>query len=524
VYSDLLVTLRKDFSQDVKTTLLIGNNLNHRYDQDLFSRGRDLGAPGNYNLNNATNLYTSEANTTIRTAALFFDFNASYKNYLFVGISGRNEWASTFGTAKNNFFYPSANVALVFSELVKIPKMSFGKVRLAYAQAGISPQPYRTKTYFTRSTYTDGFTGGLSFPYLGGNGYGYSARIGNAELKPEKNTGIEFGTDLRFFENRLGIDFTYYSQKSTDLLVDRPVAPSTGYALYYTNAGSMINKGIELVLSGTPIKMKDFSWDISVNYARNRNEVLELGTDIKEISLEAGFSSMGAYAIKGLPYGVLYGTRWDRTANGDFIIGANGLPRLAAERGQIGNPYPLWYGGMRNTFNYKSFTFSFLWDIRVGGDVWNGTWARLNNIGRTEESSEGREKTYIIPGMKVIGTNPDGSENYAENDIAVSAFNYFRTYKGDAGNYAAENAIQNGGWVRLRDVSLSYRFNLAGKIARTIKGLELTVTGRNLLLFTDYTGVDPETSLTGAGSNIGGWDYFNNPSTKSYTFALKANF
>lgn len=524
VYSDLLVTFRKDFGNDIKTTLLVGNNLNHRYDQDLFSRGRDLGAPGNYNLNNAANLYSSEANTTIRTAAMLFDFNASYKNYLFLGVSGRNEWASTFGSAKNNFFYPSANIALVFSELVKIPMMSFGKVRFAYAQAGISPQPYRTKTYYTRSTYTDGFTGGLSFPYLGGNGYGYSPRIGNDALKPEKNTGIEIGGDLRFLENRLGIDVTYYNQKSTDLLVDRPVAPSTGFAYFYTNAGSMTNKGIELILTGTPIKLKDFSWEVQVNYARNRNEVLELGEDIKEISLEAGFSSMGAYAMKGLPYGVLYGTRWDRTSNGEFIIGANGLPRIATERGQIGNPYPLWYGGIRNSFSYKSFSFTFLWDIRVGGSVWNGTWARLNNIGRTEESSEGREKTYIIPGVKVVSTNPDGSEVYATNDILVSAFNYFRTYKGDAGNYAAENAIQDGGWVRLRDASLSYRFNLAGKLARTIKGLEVTVTGRNLLLFTDYTGVDPETSLTGAGSNIGGWDYFNNPSTKSYTFALKANF
>ncbi|MDZ4667160.1 MAG: SusC/RagA family TonB-linked outer membrane protein [bacterium] len=523
-YSDLLVTFRKDFTKDIKTSLLLGNNLNSRYDQDLYSRGRDLSAPGNYNLNNASNLYSSEANSTIRTGALFFDFNASYKNYLFLGVSGRNEWASTFGTAKNNFFYPSGNVSLVFSELVSIPKMSFGKVRFALAQAGISPIAYRTNTYFTRSTYTDGFTGGLSFPYINQNGYGYSGRIGNPNLQPEKNTGMEFGTDLRFFDNRLNVDFTYYSQKSTNLLVDRPVAPSAGYSLYYTNAGSMVNKGIELILGGTPVKMTDFSWDVSLNYSRNRNEVLELGPGIKEISLEEGFSSMGAYAIKGLPYGVLYGTRWDRTANGDFIIGANGLPRLASERGQIGNPYPRWYGGLRNTFNYKNLSFTFLFDMRVGGDIWNGTWARLNQIGVTEESAAGREKFYIIPGQKVISTAPDGTETYGPNDIKIAAYNYFRTYKGDGGNYAAENAIQDGGWVRLRDIGLSYNFKFNKKASRVIKGLQLGVTGRNLLLFTKYTGVDPETSLTGAGSNIGGWDYFNNPGTKSYTFSLKANF
>lgn len=523
-YSDLLVTFKKDISPDFKTTLLVGNNLNHRYSQDLYLRGRDLGTPGNYNLSNAANLYSSEGNTTIRTAALFFDFNAAYKNYLFVGITGRNEWASTFGTAKNNFFYPSVNLSLVFSELVKIPKMSFGKIRLAYAQAGISPSPYSTVTYYTRSTYTDGFTGGLSFPYLSQNGYGYSTSLGNAALRPEKNTGMEVGADLRFFENRLGVDFTYYNQKSTDLLVNRPVAPSSGFSNFYTNAGSMLNKGIELVLTATPVKQKDFSWDISLNYSRNRNKVLELGENIKEISLESGFTEMGAYAIKDLPYGVLYGTRWARTSNGDLIIGANGLPTKDAQRGQIGNPYPKWYGGIRNTFTYKSFSFSFLWDVRVGGDIWNGTWARLNNIGRTAESAEGREKYYIIPGMKVTGTNPDGSNIYAENDIKISAYNYYRTYKGDGGTYAAENAIQNGGWVRLRDASISYGVPLGKKASRTIKALNLSISGRNLLLFTDYTGVDPETSLTGAGSNIGGWDYFNNPGTKSYTFALKASF
>jgi outer membrane receptor protein involved in Fe transport len=503
---------------------LVGNNLNSRYDQDLYSRGRDLGAPGNYNLNNAANLYASEANTTIRTAALLFDFNAAYKNFLFLGVSGRNEWASTFGTAKNNFFYPSTSLSLVFTELVKIPKMDFGKVRVAYAQAGISPSPYATQTYFTRSTYTDGFTGGLSFPYLGGNGYGYSATIGNAALKPERNTGVEFGADLRFFDSRLTADFTYYNQKSTDLLVYMPIAPSSGFSQYYNNAGSMVNKGIELVLTGTPLKLKDFNWDISLNYSRNRNEVLALAPGVEEISLEAGFSSMGAYAIKGLPYGVLYGTRWDRTANGDLIIGANGLPRVAETRGQIGNPYPKWYGGLRNTFTYKSFTFSFLWDMRKGGDVWNGTWARLSQLGQTEESAVGREKYYIIPGKKVISTAPDGTETYGENDIKISAYNYYRTYKGDGGNYAAENAIQDGGWVRLRDASISYRFNFNAKAARIIKSLEVGLTGRNLLLFTDYTGVDPETSLTGAGSNIGGWDYFNNPGTKSYTFSLRASF
>jgi hypothetical protein len=148
----------------------------------------------------------------------------------------------------------------------------------------------------------------------------------------------------------------------------------------------------------------------------------------------------------------------------------------------------------------------------------------LNQLGRTDESSDGREKSYVIEGQKVVSTNPDGSEVYAPNDIVISAFNYYRTYVGDGGNYATENAVQDGGWFRLRDAGVSYRVNIDGKASRIIKAVTLGVTGRNLILVTDYKGVDPETSLTGAASNIGGFDYFNNPGTKSWTFSLKASF
>jgi outer membrane receptor protein involved in Fe transport len=490
--------------------------MNHRYGQDLFSRGRDLGVPGNYNLNNAANLYASEANSTIRTFAHFFDLNLAYQNYLFLGVTGRREVASTFGTAKNDFFYPSANLSLVFTELVKIPTLSFGKIRVAYAQAGISPSAYGTQTYFVRSTYTDGFTGGLSFPYTGINGYGYSNTLGNPNLRPERNTGREIGLDLRFFEGRLGFDFTYYVQRSTDLLVYRPVAPSSGFSQSYENLGEMENRGIELMVNATPIQKKDFQWDITLNFTRARNEVLKLADGVKELSLEAGFASMGSYAIVGEPYGVFYGTKWARNSSGQLIIGTNGLPTVDPVRGNLGNPYPDWFGGLRNTFTYKNVSLTCLLDVRQGGSIWNGTWARLQQIGNTEESAEGREKAYIIEGVKADGTT---------NDIAISAFNYFRTFKGDGGNYASENAMQDGSWIRLRDLGISYKFTtLPATVSKYVKGLELGIVGRNLWLKTDYTGVDPETSLTGAGSNIGGWDYFNNPSTKSYTFSLKANF
>jgi hypothetical protein len=405
--------------------------------------------------------------------------------------------------------------------------MSFGKVRVAYAQAGINPSPYGTRTYFTRSTYTDGFTDGLSFPYLGVNGYGYSSALGNKNLKPERNTAREFGLDLRFFENRIGIDYTYFNQISTDLLVFRPIAPSSGFSSSYENLGEMVNKGHELVLTLTPVQKKNFTWDVNLNWTRVRNEVITLAPGVDEINLEAGFASIGNYAIKGQPYGVFYGTRWARTANGELIInGTTGLPTLegGGTNGNLGNPYPNWFGGLRNTFTYKNISVTFLIDRRSGGKVWNGTWARLNQIGQTDESGEGREEAYLIPGKVISGTNPDGSPVYADNTKYISAFNYYRTYKGDGGSYAAENAIQDGSWIRLRDIGINYTFTLNAKAQKVVKNLTVGFVGRNIWLSTPYKGVDPETSLTGAGSNIGGWDYFNNPGTKSYTFSVRASF
>jgi len=230
-------------------------------------------------------------------------------------------------------------------------------------------------------------------------------------------------------------------------------------------------------------------------------------------SIEAAFASIGSFAIVDEPLGVFYGTQWSRNDAGQLLIQANGLPQIEATSGNIGSPLPNWLGGLRNTFEYKAWTLSFLFDFRNGGSVWNGTKARMHNLGVSEESAD-REKTFIIDGVKLS----DGTAN----DIAISARTYWRSYKGDAGG-AAEEFVEDVNWVRLRDLSLGYRFDFRDKNIG-IQYLNLSFTGRNLWLSTNYTGVDPETSLTGAGSNIGGLDYFNNPGSRSYLFGLSFGF
>jgi TonB-linked SusC/RagA family outer membrane protein len=516
VYSDLLVTASKDFTDKVFGSLTVGNNLNHRHRQDLFGRGRTLNVPNFYNLSNASSLYASENTVKLRSAALFFDANLEYNNLVYLNVTGRNEWSSTFGQGQNNFFYPSVSASFVFSELIPENSiLSFGKLRLAYAQAGNAPPVYSSTTYFTQPFLTDGFTDGLSFPFMGYQGFGYSSVLGNPDLKPERNTSTEIGFDLRFLTGRLNLDLTFYNQQADNILVQRPIAPTTGFSVFLSNSGKMENRGIELVLSGDPVKTKDFNWNIRVNFTRNKNEVLELAEGVDEINIESAFVSIGSYAIVGDAYGALYGTRWKRDDAGNLLINpATGLPMLDPERGNIGNPFPDWTAGIRNSFTWKGLSLSALLDIREGGDIWCGTIARLHQIGRTEESAD-RERTYIIPG-KIDGTGED-------NNIEISAYSYYRGYVGDLGSAAVEQAVFDGSWVRLREVTLSYRLDLK-EMLPVVQYAEFSLTGRNLWLSTDYPGVDPETSLTGAGSNLTGFDYFNMPSTKSFAFGLRVGF
>ena len=511
-YSDLVLNGDMDLTDDLNFTYTVGYNVTSSKYTDSYLRGRELAIPEFYNLSNATSLFASNYEEKVFTNALFGQLDFGYKNQLYLSLTGRNEWSSTFGADQRSFFYPSVTGSWLFSETLSLPSwLTYGKLRVAYAQVGIFPEPYLTKTYFTSPVITDGFTNGVSFPYGDVNGFGYSSTLGNATLKPERKVGTEFGLQLNFFQ-RVDVDFTYYDEKTKDILLFKPIAPSSGFTSDYTNAGELENKGIELQIGVDVIKNSDFNWEVIGNWSRNRNKVLKLADGVDQISIESAFTSIGSYAIVGEPVGVFYGTQWKRNDAGDLIIGSDGIPVKEDQEGNIGNPNPDWLGGLRNTFTYKGFTLSAMLDFRHGGDVYNGTFARLNNLGRTSLSAD-RERNYVIPGVK-----EDGSVN----DISIPAVDYYKKYVGDAGG-AAEQFVETVNWVRLRDISLTYSFIPKGKMS-FVKNVELSATGRNLWLDTNYKGVDPETSLTGAGSNIGGFDYFNNPGSKSYIFGVKLSF
>jgi hypothetical protein len=335
-------------------------------------------------------------------------------------------------------------------------------------------------------------------------------------------TSTEFGFDIALFDNRLSLDFTYYNQTGEDQIFSVPIATSTGYNSQLKNAGSISNSGIELVLSGTPIMTADFRWDVTVNFTKNTVEVVELAPGVDNIFL-GGFVGSSVRAVKGLPYGSIFGFGWARdSATGRVLIDDDttsdnfGYPILDDTEKAFGSFNPDWLMGIRNSFTWKGLTLSAQLDIRQGGVMWNGTRGALYFFG-THKETEDRTGTKVFDGVKANnGATNDIEADYGESWLSLGNGNGFFGSN-------TEDFIEDASWVRLRELTLSYVIPASMMEATPFSGLTVSFTGRNLWLSTAYTGVDPETSLLGASSGQG-LDYFNMPSTKSYVFSFSLNF
>ena len=522
-------------------SLLLGFNANQRNLNELYTQGDALVLSGFYNMSNASTITSTVDADQRRIWGMYGEATVGYDNQLFLTLTARRDQASTFGDVGQGIFYPSVSLGYVFSDLLKKDGanewLSMGKVRASWAKVGIEPTFGSNATYFTQtatgSGSTSGWINGLDFPFLGQAGFTQDNTIGSADLRPEFTTTTEFGLDLGFFKNRIGFEFTYYNQQSQDLLVRVPIANSTGYVEQWRNAGTMENRGIEMVLNVTPIVNDNFRWDFSANFTRNRNKVLELAPGVDVIDLPWGFFGANQRLVAGQAYGTLYGDDWARDESGNALVDASGYPVYSSTEVVVGDPNPDWLMGINNTLTYKNWSFDMLWDIRQGGNIWNGTRGALYYFGTHTDVAEGRGETFVwqdevmgnsgvyAPGtVDANGNDISGQPNTTpitrdENSYVVGPLSGFTG--------ASRPFIEEGNWVRLRQVGITYTFKpeLFGKTF--VKGLSLFAQGRNLLLFTDYTGIDPETNLSGA-TNSQGADYFNMPNTRGYIFGLRANF
>lgn len=549
VNNDIIVRAHGNLGENITVTGLVGYNLNGR-------RGSQIGASATQFINPlsppqlsntpATNRKPYNLIVEQRTAALYGQVDLGLFNQVYLSGTVRGEQASTFGPqAKSTFVYPAGSAAWQFTKLAPLADnsvLSFGKIRASYGTVGVQPNPYLTRTYYSEASsnvLADGWGSAIDAANYGG-GFVRSSVQGNPFLRPERKTEFEGGLDLRFFNNRIGVNASAYTNKTVDAILPVPVAATTGFQSINANAGTIENKGLELSLDGDVIKTENFSWNIAPNYSLNRNRVTELAG--AESIFLTGFTGTSSRAVKGQPLGVIWGTEFGRNDAGGYIVDANGFPTLAdagTER-VIGNPNPNWRGGLNNTFRYKGLSLNVLVDHVNGFDVWNGTKGALYFFGTSGELSDlttvsaaDAATLKLYNGRTVAQSYPlvDGNytfrgriENYGAGNVALDE----QWYRNGLGNGfsggPAKPFIEHVNYTRLREVTLNYSLTQAWMHNATkLSSIDLSVTGRNLYLWTNYTGVDPETNLTGV-SNGRGLDYFNNPSTRSLIFSIKFTY
>lgn len=532
INSTFLATATSKLGSDFNGTIRIGHELLDRKSTYRGVLGSKLGMFDWFDLRNAA-VFTPESNSSqYRLMGFFGEATLDYKEFLFLALTGRNDVTSSLRKPNNSFFYPSASISYLFSQHLHLPDyISYGKVRFSYAKIGKDALPYSTSTGY--SAYT-------SLP-SGTTGFTRGANLGDPDLRPEFTNTFEGGLEMNFFNNRLGFDLTYYHSVSKDQIINVNVSSATGYVRAAVNSGSMRNKGIELILKGTPVRNKNLSWDINLNFSANRNRILSIRQGLSEISYggaSGGYlnSPVTMKLIPGEAYGNIYGTYFRRYYGSDkeddlrtdkdrpMIIGANGFPVLAPAASQklLGNSQPDWVGGITNTVNYKNFSFSMLWDARIGMERFN----RLKNFyaafGIADFTAD-RRSYKVFDGVLADGT-PNTKQVWLDQATGPDGVNYGEGYYRNYYRAVSEPFVEDASWVRLRSASLSYSFPQSWLPKKVIRNLSLAVTGNNLLLFTSYYGLDPESVSADSGSNVDGSSGFTYPAARTFLFTLNVGF
>ena len=509
--SDFLLNATHKFG-NFDVTANVGGNQRTYYTQRNYTGATELAIPRVWNIGNSrqrpetTN--TGYTNKTINS--LYASSNIGFNNYLFLDLTVRNDWSSTLPSNNLSYFYPSAALSAVLTDMFNLnsPTLSFAKVRAGLARVGNDTEPYNLlQTY----AYADAWG---SLPSLAeGNA------ILNAALKPELTNSYEVGAEVKLWRNRVGLDVTYYNKESYNQILSVNVSNSTGFSSKWLNAGRIQNRGVEIQLTGSPVKTTNFQWDVVLNWARNQNKVIELADGLDTYTLNpTAIRGMSVEARKGQPYGTFFGQGFLRDPSGNIVYDNSGYPRIDPTRRILGNFTPRWIGGIQNTFTYKNLSLSTLIDAKAGGDIFSQT----INIGRytgvLAETTFGRE-TGIV-GEGVVNTGTAENPVYTPNTKNISSEEWHHKYYSLTNN---EETIFDGSYVKLREVRMTYR--LPGKVFPRLPFRDITISavGRNLaLLYSNVPHIDPETSYYNDG-NLQGIENGQIPTTRSIGFNISFN-
>ena len=509
---DLMLNFNTNFSESISFAGILGTNIRrNEFNSLTSSTAGGLVVPGLYSLQNSVSPLPNPIETAqkIGVDGVYASASFGFANTVYLDGTIRRDHFSTLPEDESSFYYPSVSTSFVFSKLLNVNAITFGKLRLNYAEVG-NGAPF-DRLYDT-------------FDINGDIGTSVPSTSNNPNLKPETTKSYEAGLEMRFANNRLGFDVAYYKSNSIDQIVTVPISASTGYTGKLLNAGEIENKGIEVSLNATPIKNDNFSWDLSVNWSQNKNEVIALPDGIETLQLGSFQGGTTINAVVGEPYGVIYGTDFVYL-NGEKVVNPDTgyYLRTPTSNNVLGDTNPDWLAGITNTLTYKSLSFSFLIDIQEGGSLFSldqyygeatGLYANtayLNDLGNPVRSPLDEGGGYINPGV-----NPDGSVNTTRAGAnGFSGFGYAR--------FPNAEFVYDASYIKLRQVSLTYTMPSRFLDNTFMTGLQFSVTGSNLwIIDKNLPYADPEAGLS--SGNLQGYVTGSLPTTQDYGFNIKAQF
>ncbi len=517
---DFILSYNNYFGENLSLNAQFGGNHRTNYFKRNYVGVNDATINGLYNVSNNASQNTNVSRIEEKEVNSFFGAASfGYKSFLYLDVTGRNDWSSTLPVENNSYFYPSVSLSGIITDALQIssPILSYAKVRAGWAQVGSDTDPYRLRQVFAPSTSWNANT-----PLFAEQG-----AIASSGLRPERTTGKEAGLDLRFLNGRIGLDITAYEQTTEDQIINIAVSRATGYSSKLINAGKVRNRGVEVILTGAVIDLPKVGWDVAINYARNRNTVLELYTDESGNELETivltSSRGLSLEARVGQPFGTLFGSGYARVPDGPLageVIFENGIPLVEPNLMQLGNVSPDWIGGIRNSFRVGAFSANFLIDARIGGEIAEQSSSLGMQTGVYPMTAIGREEGVIGIGARNVGD----SENpvYVTNDVVGPTRD---VVGGLSVRYANEGSIFDASFVKLREAAITYA--LPGMLLDRVSFLRaasISIIGRNLaMLYSNHSQVDPEFNVLG-GNLQGALSYTTIPSTRSFGVNLNLTF
>lgn len=509
--TDFLLSYKNNITKDIEANYSVGGSyMLNKYKMISLAADR-LRYPGIYTFANRQDRVTSVSNTReYATSSLYGMAQFGFRNYLFLDITGRNDWTSVLATETStdniSFFYPSVNLSGILTEAFELPQtISFWKVRSSWSQVG----------------------GGGVTPYLTGYDYvskeAYSAGmanptyISNPNLKNELSNTIEFGTDIRLFNSRLGLDATYYRSNVKDQILRVPIDRSTGYNFTMMNSGMVQNRGVELQLNAIPIKnQKNFTWEIAANFAANRNKIISLADSVDTYLMQSGPRGTMEARVGGR-MGDLYGLGYARNEEGQIIYNSQGYPTLTEEVIYLGKATPDFTYGITNSFKYKQWRFKILFDGQYGAVAYSHTHAVGSTWGKLGNTLEGRYNGIIGDGVQL---NPDGT--YRPNDVVAEQIGTYYNEHFKSDNVEANTFSTD--FIKLREARID--FTLPAKFLKKIKFQRAVVGvyGRDLFIWSSWPGYDPEFGTLGGSDIQRGFEVAQFPSTRNIGVNLSLTF